>query len=1052
MVVRKRDLRVLPAARCGTALAAWWMAMTVAWGSPQSALAADEAAEFAGRVRPLVKTYCLDCHSTKVAKGGLDIERFATLQQVRSDPEPWQSVLEMLQRDEMPPPGKPRPSVEERRSLIGWTRDLLAREAQRRAGDPGPVLLRRLNNSEYRYTIRDLTGVDLRPARQFPADGAAGEGFLNAAEALALSSDRLVKYFDAAKEVAAHAVLLPDGFRFSRSVFREDWVNEVLAEIRALHGSYATELGELPVDRYLRASVTYRDELRMGTASFAQVAKAEGLSPKYLRTLWELLNDQRPSLLLNELRANWRAAEPSDADALAADIYAVQDLLWRKRTPSGAHTLDDRFVPAAVTLADRHTYKLELSDPGEEAVFYLVVQGWTEGENPVRVVLDRPRLESSKAAPLLLRDALQMASKAADTKQGAPPEGVRRLELEAFGRHPNDKPFDSASLALQDAEVLEVRLPAALVAARTLVVDARLDAGQSAGVLARVDVRRTPTAPRVDRGLMWQYREAAAGPPLLVVKTDDGVRKAVADAAAEFCRVFPARVCYPGVIVRDTTVTLERFHRGDGHLSRLLLSASEHQRLDRLWQELHFISRDALQVQESLATLTQGEMTAYEQVQAEVLRRAKRTEEQLRISEPHHLQVLIDLAARAYRRPLGESERESLHALYRALREQKLPHDEAFRSVLARILVSPKFLFRIERRPPGRQPERVSDWELATRLSYFLWSTTPDEPLRQLAGAGRLADPQTLAVQTRRMLRDPRSRALAIEFGTQWLEVRGFDQFQGKDQELYPTFNAPLRRAMYEESILFFQELFRSDRPFRQLLDADYTFLNATLARHYGIEGIEGDAFRRVDGVQASGRGGILGLATVLAKHSGAARTSPVLRGNWIAETLLGERLPRPPDDVPKLPAGETDGARTIRQLVEQHAQLKQCAICHQRIDPLGFALEQFDTIGRRRDVDLGGRPVDAKAQLKDGTRFEGIDGLRGYLLTQRKDDFQRQFCRKLLGYALGRRVILSDRELLKKMIAALDQDQGSLSAAVLVVVRSKQFQTIRGAQFAQTE
>ena len=190
--------------------------------------------------------------------------------------------------------------------------------------------------------------------------------------------------------------------------------------------------------------------------------------------------------------------------------------------------------------------------------------------------------------------------------------------------------------------------------------------------------------------------------------------------------------------------------------------------------------------------------------------------------------------------------------------------------------------------------------------------------------------------------------------------------------------------------------------------------------------------------------------ASVLSKHSGASRTSPVLRGNWVAEILLGEKLPRPPDDVPELPEDEAAGPLTVRQMVEKHAQVKQCAVCHQRIDPLGFALEQYDTIGRWREKDLGGRPVDANTRLKNGTRIEGIDGLRRYLLTQRKADFVRQFCRKLLGYALGRRTLLSDRQLLGAMAAALEKNDGRLSAAVLTLVRSKQFQFVRGSEPAK--
>ena len=263
-------------------------------------------------------------------------------------------------------------------------------------------------------------------------------------------------------------------------------------------------------------------------------------------------------------------------------------------------------------------------------------------------------------------------------------------------------------------------------------------------------------------------------------------------------------------------------------------------------------------------------------------------------------------------------------------------------------------------------------------------------------------------------------------------------------------FDGSVRQTMYEESILFFQDLFQADRPLWQLIDADHTFLNETLAKYYGIPGIEGDEFRYVEGVKTYRRGGMLGWASVLAKHSGASRTSPVLRGNWIAETVLGQRLPRPPPDVPKLPEDETAGELTIRQLVEKHTELQQCAVCHERIDPLGFALEQYDTIGRWREKDLGGRLIDAKAALKDGTRFEGIDGLRQYLLTQRKDDFLQQFCRKLLGYALGRGVILSDRQLLEEMIVTLNENDAPASAAILAIVASKQFQTIRGSEWGE--
>ena len=253
---------------------------------------------------------------------------------------------------------------------------------------------------------------------------------------------------------------------------------------------------------------------------------------------------------------------------------------------------------------------------------------------------------------------------------------------------------------------------------------------------------------------------------------------------------------------------------------------------------------------------------------------------------------------------------------------------------------------KTQRREPP--PRAVSDWELASRLSYFLWSSEPDEELRAAAAAGTLRTPDVLAKQTRRMLSDARVRRLATEFAGQWLHIYDFDSLAEKSEKYFPEF-ADLRGDMYEESIRFFTDLFQSDASLLSLLDADHTFVNARLAGFYGMEGVEGGKWRRVDGIRKHGRGGILGLATTLAKQSGASRTSPILRGNWVSEVLLGEKLPRPPKEVPQLPADEieTDGL-TVRQLVAKHTSVPLCASCHQRIDPFGFALEGFDSIGRR--------------------------------------------------------------------------------------------------------
>jgi hypothetical protein len=381
------------------------------------------------------------------------------------------------------------------------------------------------------------------------------------------------------------------------------------------------------------------------------------------------------------------------------------------------------------------------------------------------------------------------------------------------------------------------------------------------------------------------------------------------------------------------------------------------------------------------------------------------------------------------------------------LREEGLPHDDAWRFTVARLLVSPAFLYRAEKPQPGKAPGAVSDWELASRLSYFLWSTMPDPELQTLAAANKLHDPNTLTGQAKRMLRDARVRELSTEFACQWLGVRNFDSHSEKSEQVFPTFTK-LRGDMHEESVRFFVDLFQRDGSVLEVLNADHTFVNEALAKHYGIPGVTGSDWRRVDGTKQYGRGGILTLATTLTQQSGASRTSPILRGNWVVETLLGEKLPKPPKNVPQLPEAETDTELTVRQLVEKHRSVAACAHCHDRIDAFGFALEGYDAIGRKRDKDLGGRVIDVRVELKNGVKFAGADGLRDYLLETRRNDFLHHFCRKLLGYALGRSIQLSDEPLIEEMQQQLQKNDYRFSAAVETILVSPQFLKIRGAEF----
>jgi Protein of unknown function (DUF1592)/Protein of unknown function (DUF1588)/Protein of unknown function (DUF1587)/Protein of unknown function (DUF1585)/Protein of unknown function (DUF1595)/Cytochrome C oxidase, cbb3-type, subunit III len=1343
--------------------------------------AADSARDYPNTVVPLLKQYCLTCHSTKLKKGSLDLERFLTADDLRKDLKPWTGVIEQLEVGEMPPKGKPQPTADQRKQLVAWVRGFLDTEARSRAGDPGHVPLRRLSNAEYDATVRDLTGVDLRPAREFPVDGAAGEGFTNAAEGLAEMSPTLLnKYLTAAKDLADHAVLLPDGIRFSMGKTRRDWTDEGTAALRQFYAEHATGDGTLPVQPYLLATV--RQRLALAAGRYDEVAVKEKLNARYLRMLWETLTDRKPSQPLDAIRAKWQAAAEKDVPALAEEVAAWQNALWRTvkvgnyvqaswNSASGYTESLTRQVPVDPPAATAVPLRVSVKPaPGQSEVVVYLAARETGKAGPV--VWGRPRFEGPGKSALSLRDysnygpafeadhptafagtakylaavvtlatdpkanaadlakqhgldpaflkqwakvlavppsqaaevatrpaveltllddktppnvehkfiggwkkkgtdlpvflanasgqtemipgrvsgygvamhpmpdefvavvwkspvagqvkvtvrvahahpacgngvawflehrhsdrATLLAEGAVDLgKEAKPPVkqvtvekgdtivlavdardgnhvcdmtevGLNIVEVEKPGRswdlagdvwsnvqasnphadkHGNSDtwsfvrgpskgrtsaaaapgiPADSVlgrwrlaatdvtrqlatamlakeaeklltgprpadeknpdravydhlvtadgplfegldvtrlakprpkggtfglprerfgtgdSLATAADAVVEMRLPVALFVGRDFVVDARLD-GQAGDRLVRVQAATTPPGPRWD-GLV------------LAAATGAGFRE-LTRGHADFRRVFPLYTCFPIVVPTDEVVTLKMFHREDDALVRMFLDAEQVRRLDRLWAEQRFISRqpaaEYAYLPQFMGFTTQDTPKEFQQffIDRKPLfkKRAEEFEQEVTAAIPKQLDALIAFVSRACRRPLTDTERGNLLGLYDGLRKKGVTHEEAFRGVLARVFVAPSFLFHVEQAPPGREPKPVTDQELASRLSYFLWSSMPDAELRRLAGDGKLRDPNVLTAQVGRMLDDLRVRNLAIEFGTQWIHVRGFEDLKEKNERLFPTFDANLRKAIAEESILFFQDLFQANRPVTTILDADYTYLNETLAKHYGIPRVSGPEWRRVDGVHKFGRGGVLGLASVQTKEAGASRTSPVLRGNWVVETLLGEKLPKPPPNVPRLPEEETGNAGlTMRQLTERHTKEESCANCHVRIDPYGFAFEKYDPIGRFRDKDAGGLPVDAKSKLKDGTEFEGIDGLRGYLLAKKKDVIVRLFCKRLLGYALGRAVALSDQTLVDEMTAELAKNDGRVQAAVLAIVRSPQFRMIRGSE-----
>ncbi len=405
--------------------------------------------------------------------------------------------------------------------------------------------------------------------------------------------------------------------------------------------------------------------------------------------------------------------------------------------------------------------------------------------------------------------------------------------------------------------------------------------------------------------------------------------------------------------------------------------------------------------------------------------------------------IVADFARRAFRRPLLPAETEQYLRLVDTARRQGDSLEEGICLAIQAILVSPHFLFRIERdrslTPGAAHP--VSQHELAARLSYFLWSSTPDDELLTLADRGALRKPEVLAAQVNRLLKDPRSRALVENFGGQWLEVRKLESVK-PDRERFPQWDEYLRLSMRQETERFFEHLAREDRSILEFLDAPYTFLNERLARFYGIPGVSGPEFRKV-ALPAGERGGVLAQASVLTVSSYATRTSPVLRGRWILENLLNSPPPPPPPDVPNLDEAAIGTSATLRAQLEQHRTNSTCASCHARMDPLGFALENYDAIGAWRAQD-GRFPVDASGALPDGRAFNGPDGLKALLKADR-EAFARCLTEKLLTYSLGRGLEAYDRRAVNAIAAGLPASGYRFSSLVLGIVNCLPFQQRKG-------
>jgi hypothetical protein len=969
---------------CLTLIAAGLLA-----GSAAPRMAADErpaAADdlergFRETVRPFLDAYCLGCHCGEEPKGDMDLAAFATAEAVRADLARWGLVEEQLLGETMPPAkAEAHPSPEAREAILAWIDAARRYEAGRNAGDPGPVHARRLSNAEYDNTIRDLTGFDLRPTAEFPVDPANAAGFDNSSESLAMSPALVKKYLDAARSVASHLVLTPEGLAFSPHPMLADTdrdkycVNRIIAFYNRQPTDYAD---------YFLAAWRFRRREAAGhpDATLDALADEAGLSRTYLATIWAALNDPGPTVgPLAALRELWRDLPADDEDAARAGCTRMRDFVVDLRK---------QLVPDVPNLNARGI------NGGTQP--FVLWKNRRMAANRMRYAGGAEKVEPKGLAP--------GSPAAAAMAVPGDPEALREYESS----------FEPFCRTFPDAFFVSER-------ARVYLQD--MDVGNAGRLLS-----------------------------------------------AGFH-------------------SMTGYFRDDEPLSALLLDERGRAELERLWREFHFITRDPLRQYSSYLWFERAESgflrgTEFDFVRAEdrdaasaanirklakvYLAKARRVgardeairaiEDQYRIiseeirrveadwlrAEPAHVAALQDLAERAFRRPLSGEEREAVAAFYRALREEDgLDHEDAVRDTFAYLLMSPHFLYRVDllAEGTGGGVRPLSDHDLASRLSYFLWASMPDDELLARAEAGDLHEPEVLAGQARRMLRDKKARGLATEFAGHWLDFRRFEQHNSVDRGRFPAFDDTLRRSMFEEPVRYVLDVVQNDRSAYELLEGRHTFVNGPLARFYGITILDPgpDRWVRIDDATKYGRGGLLPMAVFLTQNSPGLRTSPVKRGYWVVKRLLGENIPAPPPDVPDLPDDEAKlGELTLREALARHRADASCASCHERFDSLGLAFEGYGPIGESRTLDLGGRPVETRVAFPNGDEGDGVAGLRAYLLSARRDEFADNLCRKLLAFGLGRTLLPSDDATVEVLRARLDGD-GRFGGLIEAIVTSPQF------------
>ena len=946
-------------------------------------------------VRPFLRSHCAECHTGADSEGKLDVSELDGLSSISDRFNDWKSIERRVVDGSMPPKnGSSIPTGKDRIAFAKLSRELRREAAVRLAGDPGLVSVRRLNNTEYNNSMRDLTSVDLQPANEFPVDPANEAGFDNSSESLTMSPALLNKYLSAARSVSTHMVLTPTGIAFAPHPVATDTDRDkyCVQRIVDFYDKQPTDLAD-----YLFAAWKIRSIAPEETAiRLERIAKSHQISARYLTTLLGVLRDNHvdaektSSFPMEEVRRRWQALPDSSEEVVRQECEVLRDFILEVRRQ----------------LEPKYNLRLKgIHDGAQAFVLWKNRQGATHRQSFVPETLqaiDLSKLPKHIASVLTLPEE--------DASQA-----VHRQDLELFCK------------TFPDAFYISERGRDYLGVEKDKQEKGRL---LSAGF----------------HSMMGYFRDDQ---PLCELLLDDAARSELDQLWQEldFVTAAPIRQ-YQGFLWFERTdhnfLREEKFDFARPE-NKEALSQNNIERLS----ELYLAKAKGMKA-------TSEHLDAITDFFANMNRQIRWVEQSRNNTERLHVEAITQFADRAFRGSLTAAQRAEVQNDYSNLRQQEnLSHEESIQDLLVSVFMSPAFCYRIDL-GMGSAPRRpLNNLELANRLSFFLWSSIPDERLLEKARTGLLSEPDVLLAEVDRMLRDERVRGLARAFGSQWLDFQRFQEHNSVDRKRFPQFTDSLREAMYQEPVRFLVDMIQQNHSVLSCIDAKHTFVNQDLAKHYGIEidsKLGAGEWWRASELPNSERGGLLPMAAFLTQNAPGLRTSPVKRGYWVVRRLLGEEIPPPPPNVPELPADESDlGELSLRQTLAKHRQLESCAVCHDRFDAIGLAFESYGPIGERRQSDLGGKSIDDSSQFPNGATGVGLVGLREYIMKDRKTDFIDNLCRKLLAFGLGRTLRLSDELLVEAMRANLESQDYRFGPLIKAIVTSPQFLEKRGTSETET-